>query len=116
MAFKDKFKQLRKEKGLSQSDITKVLGYSSNSYVSDIEFGRFIPHSDKLDKLSIAFGVTREYLEDLILEDKLEALGITDQGFTMMFKEVPKMTREEKQSLLRAYDAVIRSRQSKRKK
>lgn len=116
MAFKDKFRQLRLEKGLKQDDIAKVLRYKSTSYVSDIELGKFIPQPDKLEKLAKAFGISKEYLEDLILEDRLENLGITDPGFTMMFKEVPRMTREEKQSLLRAYASVMRARQNKRGK
>ena len=91
MSFGKKIRQIRLEKGLKQEDITKVLGYNSNSYISDVEIGKFIPQPDKLEKL-----------------------GIDDPAFTMMFKEVPRMTREEKQSLIRAYEAVIRARNLKR--
>jgi transcriptional regulator with XRE-family HTH domain len=90
--------------------VTQALGYSSNSYVSDIEIGKFIPSPDKLEKLAGALGVTKEEMDDLVLEDRLEQLGLDDPAFTMMFKEVPRMTKEEKQSLIRAYEAVLKAR------
>ncbi len=116
MAFKDKIKQIRLEKGLSQEQVARDMGYSSNTYVSDIERGRFIPHPDKLEKLAQALGMTFEEMEDILLESKLQDLGLDDPGFTLMFKEVPNMTREEKQSLIRAYEAVVKARRPERKK
>ena len=116
MAFKDKIKQIRLEKGLSQEQVARAMGYSSNTYVSDIERGRFVPQPDKLEKLASALGMTFEEMEDILLESKLQDLGLDDPGFTLMFKEVPNMTREEKQSLIRAYEAVVKARRPERKK
>ena len=116
MAFGDKIRQIRRQKGLSQRQVNEVLGYQTLSYISDVELNKFIPQPDKLDKLSEGLGITREEMDDLVLEERLEKLGMDDPAFTMMFKEVPRMTREEKQSLIRAYEAVIRARQVKRKK
>ena len=114
MSFGKKLKQLRFEKGLTQEQITEFLGYKTTSYVSDVEIGKFIPQPDKLEKWAIALGISKEEMDDLLLEYNLEQLGFDDPAFTMMFKEIPKMTREEKQSLIRSYEAVIRARQSKR--
>src|SRR5665811_1148305 len=116
MAFKDKIRQIRLEKGLSQEQVAKDMGYPTNTYVSDVERGKFIPQPDKLEKMGKALGMTFEEMEDLLLESKLQDLGLDDPGFTLMFKEVPNMTREEKQSLIRAYEAVMRARKGKRKK
>lgn len=116
MAFGDKIRQIRLEKGLIQEQISEVLGYNSNSYISDVEIGKFIPQPDKLEKLAQALGMTTEEMEDLVLEERLERLGLDDPAFTMMFKEIPRMTREEKQSLIRAFESVLRARQTKRKK
>src|SRR3989337_3075483 len=116
MAFGDKIRQIRRQKGLSQSQITKVLGYETNSYISDVELGKFIPHQDKLKRLAKALDMTKDEMEDLALEDKLEKLGLDDPAFTMMFKEIPRMTKEEKHSLIRAFESVIRARQKKRRK
>lgn len=116
MAFGDKIKQLRLQKGLLQGEITKVLGYSTDSYISDVERNKFVPQPDKLEKLAKALDMSNEEMEALVLEDKLEKLGMDDPAFTMMFKEIPKMTKEEKQSLIRAYESVLRARQAKKRK
>jgi len=50
------------------------------------------------------------------VDAELERLGLTDPGFTMMFKEVPRMTTEEKASIVRSYEAVMRARETKKRK
>lgn len=42
MGFGDKLRQARLEKNLTQEEISKKLGYESQSYVSDVEHNRFI--------------------------------------------------------------------------
>ena len=116
MAFGDKLRQIRLEKGLSQEKIAHELGYPTNTYVSDAELGKFIPGPDKLEKWARALGMTQEEMEDLLLESKLQNLGLDDPGFTLMFKEVPNMTAEEKESVIRAYEAVIKAREAKERK
>jgi len=106
----------RAAKGLTQVQVSKSLGYKTSSYVSDAEMGRFIPHPDKLKKWAKALGMSREEMDSLLADAKLEDMGLTDPGFTMMFKEVPNMTAEEKESVIRAYEAVIKARSAKGKK
>lgn len=115
MSFGRKIKQLRLQKGLTQQQVAKSLGYATSSYVSDVEMEKFIPAPDKLSKLAHALGVANEEMDDLLLEVRLESLGLDDPAFTMMFKEIPHMTKEEKQSVIRAYEAVIRARGQKRR-
>lgn len=115
MSFGKKIKQLRLQQGLTQVQVAKTLGYETSSYVSDVEMEKFIPTPDKLTKLAHALGVTNEEMDDLLLEERLESLGLDDPAFTMMFKEIPHMTKEEKQSVIRAYEAVIRARGQKRR-
>jgi len=116
MNFGDKLRQLRRERGISQEKLSEKMGYATNSYVSDAERGKFIPQPDKLAKWAEALGMQYTEMEDLLLEYKLEDLGLDDPAFTLMFKEVPNMTREEKQSLIRAYEAVMRARPKGKKK
>ncbi len=116
MAFGDKLRQIRLEKGLSQEKVANALGYPTNTYVSDAELGKFIPGPDKLEKWAKALDLTSEEMEDLLLESKLQDLGLDDPGFTLMFKEVPNMTREEKQSLIRSYEKLIKARKIKGRK
>ncbi|MHB1390881.1 MAG: helix-turn-helix domain-containing protein [Thermoleophilia bacterium] len=114
--FGKRLRQIRKEKGLTIMQISKVLGYETAGYVSDAELGKFIPQPDKLKKWAKALGMTQRAMNDLLLEARLEDLGLTDPGMTLMFKEVPNMTSEELESVVRAYKAVIKAREAKGKK
>ncbi|MBI5870964.1 MAG: helix-turn-helix transcriptional regulator [Actinobacteria bacterium] len=114
--FGKKMKQIRLEKGISQEDLAERLGVGSNSYISDAERGRFLPSDDKLKAWADIMGLAWEEVEDLKQDSELERLGLTDPGFTMMFKEVPNMNAEEKASLIRAYEAVMKAREAQRKK
>lgn len=115
MSFGKKIRQIRLQAGLTQVQVAKALGYETSSYVSDVEIGKFIPAPDKVERLARALGVSKEEMDDLLLEERLESLGLDDPAFTMMFKEIPHMTKEEKQSLIRAYEAVLRARGQKRR-
>lgn len=115
MALGDKLKALRLQKNLSQMEVSAKLGYDTNSYVSDVENHVFIPAPEKLTKWVMALGLSEDKAEELLTEAKLEELGITDPAFTMMLKDVPDMTTEEKQSIIRAYEAVLQARGQKRK-
>lgn len=101
---------------MTQMQISKILGYKNPGYVSDAELGRFIPQPDKLVKWARALGMSREEMDSLLADAKLEDMGLTDSGFTLMFKEVPNMTAEEKQSIIDSYEAVIKARSTKGKK
>jgi transcriptional regulator with XRE-family HTH domain len=113
MGLGDKLRQIRLERGISQETIAKKLGQKTNSYVSMVELGRRRPSEDKLIPWGEALGLSPEEIEDLVLEAKLEELGITDPTFTVMFKDIPKMTSEEKRSIIRAYEAVRKAREAK---
>ncbi len=114
--FGKKIKEARLERGLKQIDITKALGYESKSYVSDVENGYFLPQPDKLAKWAKALSMSQEEMDSLLADAKLEDMGFTNPGFTIMFKEVPNMTAEEKESVINAYEAVIKARSAKGKK
>ncbi len=111
-----RLRQIRAEKGLPQSAISDVLGYKTSSYVSDVEKGKFIPQPEKLYVWGKVMGMTKSQGDDLVVDVKMEDIGLSDPGFTIMFKEVPNMTAEEKESVIRAYKAVIKAREAKGKK
>lgn len=116
MGFGDKLKAKRLGLGLSQAEFARRLGYQNNSYVNDVESNKYPPNEEKKKQWAKELGMTMEEMDDLFLEAELEELGINDPAFTMMFKDIPDMTYEEKQSIIRAYQAVLRARESKRKK
>jgi len=113
MAIGDKLRQIRLERGITQELIAKKLDQVTNSYVSQVENSLRYPSLDKLEIWGETLGLTQEELEDLILEAKLEEIGIGDPSFAIMFKDIPKMTAEEKRSILRAYDAVRKAREQR---
>ncbi|MCL4474289.1 MAG: helix-turn-helix domain-containing protein [Actinobacteria bacterium] len=120
MGVKEKFgkdlRRLRQERGLTIMQVSKFLGYDTAGYVSDAERGKFVPQPDKLKKWARALGMSKAEMDDLLVEAKLEDIGLSDPGFTIMFKEVPNMTAEEKQSVIDAYESVIKARSAKGKK
>jgi transcriptional regulator with XRE-family HTH domain len=116
MAFGDKLRNIRLKKGIAQESISEKLGYATQSYISEVENNKFIPKQDKLKVWAKALGMTWQEMEDLLLEAQLEELGMADPGFTLMFKDIPKMTAEEKRSILRAYEAVKKARQKRKVK
>lgn len=61
MTFHDRLKELRKEKGLSQSEISQFLNVRQNTY-SYWEQGKCEPDIDTLKRLSDYFRVSLDYL------------------------------------------------------
>ena len=114
--FGKRLRQIRLEKEIGQEQLAKMLGAASQSYVSEAEAGRFLPSDDKMKIWAEALGLSMEDIEELRLDAEIEQLGISDPGFTMMFKEVPNMTADEKQSIIRAYEAVLKARQARKQK
>jgi transcriptional regulator with XRE-family HTH domain len=115
MNFGRKLKQLRIEKGLTQQQLAERLGYKTNSYISDVENGHFIPSREKLRKIARALGVPFKVLEDMLLESRLEALGIREPELLSLFKDIPSLPEKDKKAIINAYLKVKERRMKKRK-
>ena len=115
MNFGQKLRQLRIEKGLTQQELAERLGYKSNSYVSDVESGHFIPSRDKLKKIAKALDVPFKVLEDMLLESRLEALGIKEPELLSLFKDIPSLPEKDKRAIINAYLKVKERRMRKKK-
>jgi len=113
MALGDKLRQARLERGITQEQIAEKMGLVNNSYISQVENNIKHPSLEKVNEWADILGLSQEELEDLILEAKLEEIGIGDPAFSVMFKDIPKMTAEEKRSILRAYEAVRKAREQR---
>ena len=96
--------------------VSKVMGNKNATYVSDAELGAFVPHPDKLAKWAKALGMIQEEMDSLLADAKLEDMGLTDPGFTMMFKEVQNMTAKEKESIIKSYKRVMKAREAEEKR
>jgi len=101
-------RQLRIKKGLTQQQLAEKLGYKSNNYVSDIETGYFIPLKEKLKKIAKALDVPFKVIEDMLLESRLEALGIKEPKLLSLFKDIPSLPEKDKRAIINAYLRVKR--------
>ena len=104
-------------KELLRKKLIKKEGLISYAYVSNIESRRVSnPSPIILKTLAIIFGVDQEMvLEKAGYLDKKRPKIEEDVAFTLMLKEVPKMTDDEKQSLLDYID-FVKSRRKKYEK
>jgi transcriptional regulator with XRE-family HTH domain len=112
--FGQKLRKLRVERGLTQQELAERLGYKTNSYISDVERGHFIPSGEKLKKIAKALEVPFKVLEDMLLESKLEALGIKEPELLSLFKDIPSLPEEDKKAIINAY-LKVKERRRKRK-
>ena len=114
MNFGQKLRQLRIQKGLTQQQLAERLGYKTNSYISDVESGHFIPSREKLKKIAKALGVPFRVLDDMLLESRLEALGIKEPELISLFKDIPNLPKRDKRAIINAY-LEIKERKQKKK-
>jgi transcriptional regulator with XRE-family HTH domain len=100
-----KIKQLRDEKGLSQSDLEKRSGVSSK-LLSKYENGRIMPTADTLKRIAEGLDISADYL----IFDNVPKDGrcqLNDLQLFERFKEVERMPDEEKLIIMHLIDAVI---------
>jgi len=110
MNFGQKLKRLRIKRGLTQQQIAERLGYVTNSYISDVEKGAFIPSREKLKKIAKALGVLFKELDDLLLESKLEQLGVKEPELLELFKDIPSLPERDKKAIINAYISIKEKR------
>lgn len=103
MSFGEKLRKLRQEKGLSQWALAKRLGYASNGYIAEIEKGEYIPSEEKLRKIAEALEVPWSKIKGLLLESKIEELGIKRPELIAMFKDIPKLPERDREAIIKAY-------------
>jgi transcriptional regulator with XRE-family HTH domain len=111
--FGQKLKKLREDKGLTQQQLAEKLGYVTNSYLSDAEKGAFIPSEEKLKKIAKVLHTPYSKLKELLIESKLESMGITEQAFISIFKDYSRLTKKDKQVIINAY-LKIKARNEKK--
>lgn len=72
-----KLRVLRKQRGMTQQALAEVLGYSSHSYLSEVEKGRKDPSIPLVLAVADLFGVTT----DQLLRDNIHIEGEEDAAF-----------------------------------
>ncbi len=101
--FGQKLRKIRKNKGISQQKLANRLGYRTNSYIADIEKGKFIPSEKRLKKIAKALGTPFSEIKDLLIESKLEEFGIKEKALKELFKDIPKLSKNEKRKIIKVY-------------
>lgn len=94
MEFKERLKQARTKKGLSQNDLAKTIGVHVTN-ISRYERGENRPTSDVLTKLANALGTTVDFLMSGSLND-LADTQIADKELLSQFKRAEHLPQEKK--------------------
>ncbi|MGQ9596389.1 MAG: helix-turn-helix domain-containing protein [Thermodesulfobacteriota bacterium] len=103
MEFGKIFRKLREEKGVTQEQLAKALGYKNNSYITRIESGDFLPSKDKLKKMAKILKVSFSHLDSFLFEAKIRELGIKRAELLALFRDIPHLPEKEKRAIINAY-------------
>jgi transcriptional regulator with XRE-family HTH domain len=105
MTLGEKIKQLRQEKGYTQTFLEKRSGVNSK-LLSKYENGRIIPTADTLRKIAEGLDISADYL----IFDNVPKDGrcqLNDLELFERFKEVERMDSENKKMIVNLIDAVV---------
>jgi transcriptional regulator with XRE-family HTH domain len=72
MRFSERMRQLREERGWGVNEASRRLGHGE-TYVRDLERGKFLPTEEVLPDLAKLYGVSRRKLNDWLVADRLIA-------------------------------------------
>jgi len=121
--FKDRLKELRYKKELSQRELASILNLSPST-IAMYETGQREPDAETLSKIADFFGVTIDYLlgrtdnpnpEDSTIDDEIMAI-MRDLGpdITLQFYDLKGMSDEEKENLKIFLQGLKARRESKK--
>ncbi len=112
--FGTRIKEIRERKGISQAELARRLGHTSNSYVRDVERGVFTPPNDRLGPLARALGVPVVQLQEASLETKFRELGVKDPDFIGMLKDYRHLSQKDREAILKTYYRIKRNKDGSR--
>lgn len=112
MGFAERLKKARKDRGLSQTELAKLVG------IHYTQIGRYEkkgaqPSAEVLSKLSNALGVSSDYLTNGTSDDLAES-SLTDKELLNQFKAIEKMGDEDKGVVKVFLDAFITKKKLKK--
>ncbi len=112
MTVGDRIKQLRKQKDLTQSNLAKVVDLTYIQ-IGRYETGKSNPSADVLQRLAKALETTTDFLMNGSTDEVVSA-QLSDMELLNQFKEVEKMTPEDKNLIKTFIDAFITKRKVQR--
>jgi transcriptional regulator with XRE-family HTH domain len=66
--FGEKLRKLRKQRGMTLTELAEIIGYTTHSHISELETGKRMPSLELVIKISELFQVT----VDQLVKDNLE--------------------------------------------
>ncbi len=105
MEFKDRLKQARKDKGISQSKLAQMIGVHVTN-ISRYERGENKPTSQVLTKLSDALGISADFLMSGSTDEVATAM-ISDRELLEQFKKVEQLPQDRKLLVKEFLDAFL---------
>jgi len=111
MPLAEKIKMLRKEKGWSQYQLGEKVGVHGK-HVSKWENNKFIPNLEAVRKLARLFEVSTDYL---LFDDvpRSSTVSLHDPEILEQFEKVEKLSPEDKETVKRVVQAMIRNQEVK---
>jgi transcriptional regulator with XRE-family HTH domain len=108
----DKLKKLRKQKKLTQSELSKILGLSKN-YIAKVESG-VKPSMETFRKLAEFFQIPIEYLVSEN-EDNTIPIPVRNKEILEALIEVDKMENEDQKLVLDVVKVIMKKNQFQKK-
>ena len=105
MGFAERLKKARNDRGLSQTDLARLVGIHYTQ-VGRYEKKGAQPSAEILSRLSNALGVSSDYLTNGTSDDLAES-SLTDKELLNQFKAIEKMNEKDKDVIKILIDAFI---------
>ncbi len=105
MEFKDRLKQLRKAKKLSQNELATAIGVHVTN-ISRYERGENKPATDVLAKLANQLNTTTDYLMNGSTEEAAIS-NLTDKELLSLFKQVSNLSNERQKVIKELIEAFV---------
>ena len=102
----DRLKQLRKDSGLSQTDLAQKIGVSYSQY-GRYELKGVQPPADILNKLADVLSTTVDFLLNGNAQEKAQ-VALKDAELLKQFKEAEKLPEDEKNLVIKMIRGYIR--------
>jgi transcriptional regulator with XRE-family HTH domain len=106
--FPKRLKELRAQKGLSQSELATIIGVH-HTHIGRYERGESSPVLRHLQALSKALGVSIDYLIDGTMEDAAIA-NLEDRELLKMFEDTEKLPKEDKEIIKKFLGAFLNNK------
>ncbi|WP_255434033.1 helix-turn-helix domain-containing protein [Pectobacterium sp. CFBP8739] len=107
--FAQRLRDLRRQKGLSQSELGKLAGLHY-THIGRFERGTSRPGGDTLKRLADALDVTGDYLLEGAADEAAKA-RFEDRELLRQFQEVEQLPDEDKEVIKKLLDAFLTKKQ-----